>query len=469
MGRKHGPSHPSGPPRRWYLLREALAEFLAVPGAVVIGMLILAAGTFALDYVDIGWLGSVHRFLAAHLFGNPQSTRSLFGTIAGSVITATSITFSVLLLAVSQSAASLSPQVYDQFLRRRFNQASFGFFVGVAVYALLALITVNPPHNPLYSATVVLLLTVFALCLLVVLLYSAVNQMRPLVIIGAIHDETLAARSRQRALIRGTRRSPRVDGKLTTLVIAPKHGFMVGIDIRALTAAAERAQKEVEVILRVPIGAYVAFQDPIAEIRAQTAEDSAMMLRAAQVAVQLEPSRDVESDPALGLEQLRSIGWSSISSSKQDVAPGLLTIRMMRDLLAHWCTEEDGSPDATAAPIVLTDDVPATLLDAFESLAVIAAEGRQYPAFVEVARTFTIMFGRLRPEQQQLAEALILRILATLGDHVQTAQLDRALGELCGALTAAGRLHAAAAVAQARARLAMTPGRACSERAGARG
>lgn len=42
--------------------------------------------------------------------------------MATGLVTVTSITFSLLLLAVQQTASSLSPVVFDQFVRRRSNQ-----------------------------------------------------------------------------------------------------------------------------------------------------------------------------------------------------------------------------------------------------------------------------------------------------------------------------------------------------------
>jgi len=86
--------------------------------------------------------------------------------------------------------------VYDQFLRRRYNQFYFGFFIGLALYTLTTLATVNQAFNPVFGATLVLVLTMVALYLLVLLLYSTINQMRPVEIIGMIRSHVLSARER---------------------------------------------------------------------------------------------------------------------------------------------------------------------------------------------------------------------------------------------------------------------------------
>lgn len=174
-------------------IRRAFAEFLTIPTSMILGFLLLAAGSHALDRTEIAWLEPIRQVLKAYVFANAKATSDLLSTIAGGLITITSITFSLLLLAVQQSAASMTSEVFDQFLRRRHNQAYFGFFVGLALYTLVVLATVGDPFNPIYGATLAILLTVIALYLLILLLYTTINQIRPVEIIETIHDHTLAA------------------------------------------------------------------------------------------------------------------------------------------------------------------------------------------------------------------------------------------------------------------------------------
>lgn len=103
-------------------LRRAFAEFLTIPSLVIAGCLFLAVGTYALDQSEIQILEPLRAVLRGRIFRDAKATSDLLSTIGGSLITVTSITFSLLLLAVQQSAATLTPQVYDQFLRRRINQ-----------------------------------------------------------------------------------------------------------------------------------------------------------------------------------------------------------------------------------------------------------------------------------------------------------------------------------------------------------
>lgn len=427
-------------------IRLAFVEFLTIPTCIIIGFLLLAAGLSALDRSEIAWLESIRDALKFHIFADASATSSLLGTISSGIITVTSITISLLLLALQQSASSLTYQVSDQFLRRPLNQFYFGFFVGLALYALATLATVNEPFNPVFGATIALLLTAVALYLLILLLYTTINQMRPVVIIESIHDRTLTARQHQLHLIRKTRRTSCYDGAASLLVTATSHGSVTGIDIDAIAAVVKDLRGEVEIVLLVSIGSYVAFQDAIAEVKAPTSQAALRVKNCIQDAVRLEVQRDIDTDPVYGIEQLATIAWTSISTSKSNPFPGLLTIHSLRNLLARWSIEQDKDSDEQPVPVVYTDNVLARLMDAFESLAVVSSESMQHQIFTEVVHTFAVMFDRLPPEQQQRTESIVLRIISALGDHVLTVELDAALSTLVCTLRSSARFETADAV-----------------------
>ena len=64
--------------------------------------------------------------------------------------------------------------------------------------------------------------------------------------------------------------------------------------------------------------------------------------------------------------------------------------------------------------MVYTDNVFSRLMDAFETLAVVASESMQHQSFAEVIHTLAVMFDRLPPDQQRRAEDIILRIISAL-------------------------------------------------------
>lgn len=282
--------------------------------------------------------------------------------------------------------------------------------------------------------------------------------MRPAEVIDEIHRHTLTARQRQLRFIHRTRPSVRQGGAGRMPVTSIKQGYVTRVDLDLLEAAAREAGGEVEFVLLVSIGSYVAFRDVIAEVRAETQAQAEALGDCVCAAVRLERQQNLLADPGHGIGQLEMMGWTSISTAKSNPTPGLLVIRSLRDLLARWAEKKSDAPVEPSAPVVYTDTVPAALMNAFESLAVAATESMQHQSFAEILRTFSSLFHRLPTDQQARAEDLILRILSGLGDLILTVRLEEELSALETALFDGGRTETAAAVRKARDTLARSVG-----------
>jgi uncharacterized membrane protein len=440
-------------------MQRAFSSFLALPTLVIGIFALLAFGSYSLEQAEVSWLRPARDFMQEHVFGNAQATSTLLGTIAAGLITITSITFSLLLLALQQSASSLTHQVFDQFLRRRLNQVYFGFFVGIALFTLITLATVSPPFNPVFGASLALVLAIVAMYVLLLLIYSTINQMRPTEILKTIHDHTLRSRVRQGDLINQTRRSPRNPSLPARAVISPADGFVVGVDIAAIDRALDRLSGSPEVAYLVSIGAYVAFQDPIAEIRAAGNDSLGEIEECVANATRIGRERNLDFDPVFGIEQLTTIAWRSISTSQQNPAPGIAAIQNLRDLLARWSQSDNGEPGDDSKAIVYPDNVMSSLFDALESLAVVASEAMQHQTYATILRAIETTFERIPAPDQQRTEELLLRTLPALGDHVLTAELDGALTGVENTLERSGRISTASAVRAAHLTLAESVGR----------
>jgi uncharacterized membrane protein len=442
------------------VIRHAFATFLAVPTLVVAAFLLLAFVSNALDRQRPGWLEPLHQLLRAHLFADPESSTQVLGAIAGGMITVTSITFSLLLVALQQSAGSMTHAVFDQFLRRYLNQTYAGWFIGITLFTLITLATVGPEFNPVYGATLTLLFAVSALYVLLLLIYSAIEQMRPSSILESIHDHTLLARERQKPLLQRTLRRSQGTGSTRRTVRAASDGFVSTIDLDAIASALRHAPGA-EVALHLPIGAYAAFGDPLAEVRAWPADDIEKLVEVVGPAIRLERERNLDRDPAFGIEQIETIAWTTISTSKQDPNPGLEAVRNLRDLLARWAVANHYGEETTdqRLAVVYPDDVMERLLGTIESLTVVASESMQHHVYADILRGFATTLDRLPPPLAKRAEEVVLRSLAGLGDHVLSAELEDALSAVAGALEQASLLEGAEAVRAARSELATTVGR----------
>lgn len=408
-------------------MRRAFREFLTLPTLIIVLFIALAVGAYLFERSSYKFTSPIYSFFQARVFVNAESTSDLLGNIAGSIITVTSITITLLLLIVQQSASNLTTQVFDQFLRRRSNQFFFGFFVGIAVFSLITLATVDEPFNPVFSASLVFLFTVIALFLLIVLFYMTIHQMRPPVILGAIHDHTLAARAHQRALIARTQRQSQSNAPFSYPVLSDHHGFVTDINLDELESAIKEHPEVDEIIFIVSIGSFVAYQDCIAEVKTSQEGNLGGAIGTVRDAVTLERSRNLDSDPAYGVTQLEQIAWSVLSPSKSNLAPGLQAIYFLRDLLSRWAEEAKQPLDREKLPVIYNDDVIRNLLHSFTSLAVIASTSKQHQTMIAIFETFLHLYARLPDKWLSDADDAIAGLLPILDSYIITAPFKQVL------------------------------------------
>lgn len=270
------------------------------------------------------------------------------------------------------------------------------------------------------------------------------------------------ARARQSELLRRTRRTSALAAPVRHQVRASRHGYIATVDLGALEGPLNDSKGQAEIVLSAPLGAFVARHDVIAEIRGEAGEEVDRLASAATAAIHLELQQDVARDPGYGIAQLETIAWTSISTSKQNPAPGLAVVQSLRDILSRWAHEQRPLEAEAESRIVIPDDAERRLLEAFESLAVVASESMQHQVFAEILLAFAALYDRLPPHLRDAVDDRILRSLTGLGDFVLTSELERSLVAMESVLTQAGRPSVALAVATARQELAKSRGRLAS-------
>lgn len=436
-------------------IRQAVSQFLGIPLVIIVGFLALTAVTLSLDLFQFAWLGPVRSFLKISIFGDSQATSALLGQVVSGVITVASITFSILLLAVQQTASTLTSAVYGQFLERRSNQFFFGYFVGLALYALIVLATVSPLFNPVLSASAVLLLTIIALIFLILLIYASISQMRPAIVASAIRHHAQEARHAQLRLLEQTQRTSGVTMPYHTLVRTDRTGYVAWVNLSHIRSALPVLPGGIEIVIRAPIGTYVAYGDTIAEIRSAAEGDFSRLADTLRRAISLDPTRDLNHDPAFAVDQLVNIGWSSYSSAKQSPSTGDVVVDALRDLLGIWSMEAvDQGRHQPLLPVVYPDHLVPYTIDALMSLAVSSTDGIQSRSFAKVVHAYAMVFDRLPASYHQRIADDVLRMLSVMGKLALTEELDEALLFLADVLNAAGWRGTAEAIQLARAELA---------------
>src|SRR5579875_308317 len=104
--------------------------------------------------------------------GGPEGARSLLSTVAGSMITAASVTFSLASVALSIASQQYGSRVLRNFMRDRVTQVLLGTFVSTFIYSVLVVRAirgsdVSGGFVPAISVTVAIGLSLVSLILLI--------------------------------------------------------------------------------------------------------------------------------------------------------------------------------------------------------------------------------------------------------------------------------------------------------------
>ncbi|MEP7081090.1 MAG: DUF2254 family protein [Ginsengibacter sp.] len=442
----------------WQSIRQSFREFLKVPTFIIVGFLLVSVVGNYIDHENFVWLNGLKDFLKKTIFNDPKATSALMETIAGSIITVSSLSVTLLLIVVQQTASAMSTEVFDQFLRSRHNQTYFGFFIGLSLYSLIVLATVNNNFSPVFSASLAMVFIAVALFLLIILIYTTINDMRPVTIINSIYDLTVKARKKQLLMVRKTRRDAIYKGPCKTTIEIKEHGYITHINVDRIYEATKKAKAEVEVVLKVSIGEYVTYKDVIAFVTSENFSDGETVGNVVSKSIKIEKKNDIGSDPFGGIVEMETIGWTSISTAKSNPAPGVITIRTFCNLLLRW-SDINVEPDKNVYPIVYEDNVVPRLMDGFTTLTVAASESMQHQNFIEILHAFTTAFCQLNPQNKLRAEDIIMRLLSAMGEFVLTAPLENELNKLIEILFAAGRIETANAVEAAKNKLKQSIGK----------
>jgi hypothetical protein len=232
----HDPVRSSGGLHEAGRMRRGVAEFLRLP--LLLTLLFCLAGVAVAILDAVAGPAAPLRGTAAAIVPGDGAV-DFVSSVATSVVTITSITFSVLLLAVQQTASSLTAVVFDQFLRRVANQVYFGFFIGLSAYCFIVLGAARQNRAPVYGAAITMVLTVAALVVLLLLIHGTIDQMRPQSVVRSIHELALRARERELLLLGRTRERRHSDANAKQrLVTVPDSGYVTSIDLDGLAGLA---------------------------------------------------------------------------------------------------------------------------------------------------------------------------------------------------------------------------------------
>ena len=349
--------------------------------------------------------------------GGPSAARTMLSAIASSLISVTTLLFSLTIVTLQLASSQYSPRLLQTFVRDRVVQSCLAVLLGTFVYALTVLRTVRSTDEsgsgafvPRLSVTVAFFLTLASVAALLTYLSHQTRQLRAETMLRQVHVEAAAT---LRRLAGQFEEDHQPDTGLPAIpdrarpVHARSSGFLVQtaeapllarlVDARAVLRLARRPGEAV--IDGTPV-AWTWTDDPAGEPPIDALGE------ALADALTLDYERADVSDPSYGLRKLVDIIARALSPGINDPTTAVHALAHVSDLLGiaarrnAWHRRLTGD-DGRERLIVASWDFP-SLLD----LALVQPRhyGRDDPTVIE--RLFTLLTEvawRARTPEQRAA------------------------------------------------------------------
>lgn len=356
-------------------LRESLrAQLWPTPVAAII--VAMVAGQF-LPYVDQQAQELLGPLVSAWIFGGgPTAASNLLQTIAGAMVTVTSLTFSLTVVTLQLASSQFSPRLLRTFSSDRFVHVTLGLFLATFAFSLTVLrsirssTAIDDGFVPKISTTVAFLLAVASMLALVGFLSHLAKQIRVESMLKTVFDETQT--TLHSVFPESETSDPAVagaaaaavadpgDGPMSRPLESPTSGFLLAVNSTAISAAATQADALVvfaaapgdSLVRGVPFAwATSASGGPLSD----TAFESVHQAVSDNVGIGFE--RTAVQDATLGLQQLLDIAGRALSPGINDATTAVHAIGHVSALLCGLASRTTGpfhvlDEDATVRVIV---------------------------------------------------------------------------------------------------------------------
>lgn len=324
--------------------RQRLSDSLwFVPSAIVLASLLLALALVDLSSaLDARLLVRYPRIFGA----SAESSRSMLSTIAGSMVTTAGVTFSVMVLAVSQASTQYTPRVMRNFMRDRLSQVTLGALIGVFVYCLIVLRTVRSGDElfiPSVAVAAAVLLALVAVALLMYFIHHIASTLEAGEILGSVAKETLHFADRQFAEelrdeepAESLDSSPRWTAAQWQGIPSSRSGYIQHLDVDGLTQTADRWNAVVR--MERAVGEFVAQGTAIASIVGCPVSDD--IVSGVNDQYVIDTYRTVFQDPSFGIRQMVDIAIKALSPGVNDSTTAVTAVDYLAAVLVRIASRQ---------------------------------------------------------------------------------------------------------------------------------
>lgn len=289
--------------------------------------------------------------------GDRQSATAFLQVVAGSVITVTSLTFSLVVVALQLASQQFSPRLLREFVRDLVTQLVLAILVATFVMAVTVLRGMEDGEPlPSLGLGVTLVLVLASISALLGFLGHIARVIRVDTMMAAVHRSSRQVIERHYLPYGSTHGTdvPLRGERAAAPVEATRSGFVQTVDVTRLVEAART--RDAIIVMGVRAGDYVSTGTPIARVSAEPAA-TRHVADAVRAAVTLGYERTIQQDLSLGLRQLTDIAVKALSPAINDPTTATHATGHLTDLLIRLQDRRLGAvvhPDADGVPRVRT-------------------------------------------------------------------------------------------------------------------
>ncbi|PNI07306.1 DUF2254 domain-containing protein [Arthrobacter sp. AFG7.2] len=319
---------------------------VAVALAVVLGV--------ALPALDSAVDGRLPEGVTVFLFsGGPEAARAVLQAISGSLITVTSLTFSLTVVTLQLASSQFSPRLLRTFTSDRFVHGTLALFLAAFAFALTVLRSVREEGNgntafvPEISVTVAYALAMASVVGLVLFLAHLTREIRVETMMRRVNLETQDTIDRVFPEERPRRGPKPFPGPGSFPITCASSGFLTSLNQDALLQAAKDCGAVLQ-IDREPGSSLVegvpfATAWPLAPGASFTAEVREKLARDVNAAVETGVERTKVQDIEFGFRQLIDVAARALSPGINDPTTAVHVIGHLSVLLCRLAGRDPGS------------------------------------------------------------------------------------------------------------------------------
>lgn len=277
--------------------------------------------------------------------GGADSARVVLGTVAGSMVTIASVTFSITMVALTLASGQFTPRILRNFMRDRLNQIVLGSFISTFLFSVLILREIRGGEDayvPAFSVTLAVLGVLAAFGFFIFFIHHVAISIQASSILRS------AARETRKEIAAAFDRGPAAVGPAWLMATLPPRGgaravrakvdgYIERIDLGALRDAAVARGDTLRVL--VGPGDFAMKGEPIAAWKGE-AEDEDSHDGAVQGAFLTSRQRTISEDFAFGFRQIVDIAVRALSPGVNDPTTACNAVDHLASLLVDLADRE---------------------------------------------------------------------------------------------------------------------------------